>query len=72
MKYRFLTLVVMAAVSRMALADNVTRVDLGSQVLRVPATGQTQIPLTAFYTPTGKPVEAGKVSAQAQFTIDYQ
>lgn len=38
----------------------------------IPATGQTQIPLTAFYTPTGKPVEAGKVSAQAQFTIDYQ
>ncbi|ECB4073917.1 TPA: fimbrial protein [Salmonella enterica subsp. enterica] len=38
----------------------------------IPATGQTSIPLTAFYTPTGREILAGKVSAQAQFTIDYQ
>lgn len=38
----------------------------------VPATGKTSIPLTAHYTPTGQEIQAGKVSAQAQFTIDYR
>lgn len=41
-------------------------------VYPVPESGQTRIPLTVYYTPTGQAVAAGKVTAQARFTIDYQ
>lgn len=41
-------------------------------VYPIPASGQTRIPLSVYYTPTGQDIQAGKVMAQAQFTIDYQ
>ncbi|EBR4458251.1 fimbrial protein [Salmonella enterica] len=41
-------------------------------VYPIPPNGQTRIPLSVFYTPTGREIRAGKVTAQAQFTIDYR
>lgn len=40
--------------------------------LRVPDTGQLDIPVTAYYTRISDNIQAGKVSAVAQYTLQYK
>lgn len=40
--------------------------------LRLPATGQLDIPVTAYYTRLSDTIQAGKVSAVAQYTLQYK